>query len=258
MIETFFIFIGHSRSGHSLVGALLDAHENVCCSFHTHPLKRIRSHHGKKSLIRRAIFREIRESSRINVKRTESYDFQVPGLWQGKDENITAIGDKAGRGSVKELIRTSRGKQFPLFDKLRRIVGVPVKVIHITRNPYNNITTMFKNVSKSGSTIKKTFDAYFGVCKDVKKIRKYLQSQGVQILTIRHENFVGSPKDGLTRLCEFLGVACDGVYLEKCSSFVFDKPTSRFKKAEWNDKLLESAKEHIKRYEFLEGYDVPA
>lgn len=30
-VRTFIMFVGHPRSGHSLVGSLLDAHPNVAC-----------------------------------------------------------------------------------------------------------------------------------------------------------------------------------------------------------------------------------
>ena len=65
------------------------------------------------------------------------YDYKVPGQFQGRFTRLRVIGDKRAGRSTHRL-----GEHPELLEALRRTVGVPIRVIHVVRNPYDNIATM--------------------------------------------------------------------------------------------------------------------
>ena len=67
------------------------------------------------------------------------YDYSVPGQYQGRFERIRVIGDKKAGRSTCRLASRPR-----LLDDVRRDAVVPIRVVHILRNPFDNIATMVR------------------------------------------------------------------------------------------------------------------
>ncbi len=65
------------------------------------------------------------------------YDYVVPHQFQGRWSKLRVIGDKRGHVSTSRLARHPE-----TLDRLRHLVGVPIRVVHVTRNPYDNVATM--------------------------------------------------------------------------------------------------------------------
>jgi hypothetical protein len=80
-VESYAMFIGYPRSGHSLIGALLDAHPNAAIAHELDVLKYV-----KEGYSREQIDPLLLENSR---RYTESgrewngYRYEVAGQWQG-------------------------------------------------------------------------------------------------------------------------------------------------------------------------------
>ena len=93
-IERYCMFIGYPRSGHSLVGSLLDAHPDIIIA---HELDALR--YVELGLTRDQIYSLILERSR---QFTESgrvwseYQYAVPNQSNGKYRELKVIGDKKG------------------------------------------------------------------------------------------------------------------------------------------------------------------
>ena len=137
-IDAFILFVGYPRSGHSLVAALLDAHPNVVISMEWGVLSHLRLGYGRKQLYN-AIERHSKLFTSILNNEWTGYSYRIEGLWQGKSEDIYVIGDKlAGRTSL------ILGEYPFLLEKLQRVTGIEVKLLHVIRNPFDTIATMAK------------------------------------------------------------------------------------------------------------------
>ena len=73
-------------------------------------------------------------------RRWNGFDYSLPGLDQGRFTRLRVIGDKhAGRAA-----RRLRDEP-ELLDRLRAVADVPIRVLHITRNPFDNIASIARN-----------------------------------------------------------------------------------------------------------------
>ena len=135
-IHTFCCFIGYSRSGHTVVGSLLDAHPNVVISTEAHAFNLLKLGYGRGALF---FYLEIWSKliSRLLGNKWTGYDYQVKGANQGSSRSISIIGDKKGNGTLTSI---SRDKSLPA--EMKKTVGLPVKYIHVIHNPYDIISTM--------------------------------------------------------------------------------------------------------------------
>jgi hypothetical protein len=92
-IESFCLFVGYPRSGHSLVGALLDAHPDAVLA---HEL--IAHQHVLNGCSRDALYGRILARSFWFHWRGHRgvYSYRVPAGWQGRWRQLRLIGDKRG------------------------------------------------------------------------------------------------------------------------------------------------------------------
>ena len=91
-LETFCTFIGYPRSGHTLIGSLLDAHPQAMIADELDALR-----YNQAGFSRRQIFYLLLRNSRISAaggRERTGYHYRVPGQWQGRFEKLRVIGDK--------------------------------------------------------------------------------------------------------------------------------------------------------------------
>lgn len=250
-IETYCTFIGYSRSGHSVVAALLDAHPNIVMSHELRDIKYVDAGFGRD-----ALYYLLFQMTRIrghSWKRGGGYTYDVPNQWQGSFEKIRVIGDKHGEYTVTTLASNPE-----LLNKLRDVVKVPVRFIHVVRNPFDNIATMAirkarkHNSSDIEAIIKATIDRYFNVCESVIEVKE--MASKVNVFELRQEDFIKDPKTQLSKLCLWLGVESSSNYLDACASVVFESPNKSRHKVEWNEALKQQVQTKIDTFPFLEGY----
>ena len=74
----------------------------------------------------------------------KGYTLLVDGLYQGKYEDyIDVIGDKKA-GTTTMMLQRRPDKWSNVFNNLKSLIGtMMLKVIHVIRNPYDNIATSF-------------------------------------------------------------------------------------------------------------------
>ena len=241
-VENYCMFIGYTRSGHSLVGSLLDAHPNIVIS---HELNALRLFE-KGANARKVYYFILQNSQRqANSGRQETgYSYQVPGQWQGRYKQLKVIGDK--KGSHSNLVFRTNPE---ILNILQREIDVPIKFIHVTRNPYDNIATM---ITKKKADLDYGIGSYFKKCKTVANLKQQISE--ADILDVRHEALIDDPQTTLKELCDFLGVEAPKDYLEACTSIIFKSPQKSRFKVQWTDKSIEIVKNQIDQFEFLKGY----
>jgi hypothetical protein len=100
-VETYCLFIGHARSGHSIVGALLDAHRQIVISDELDALRyvpygfdRWQLTYGSLDIARRQALTQRRKAGRGG----QTYSYHVPGQWQGRANDLRVVGIAARAG----------------------------------------------------------------------------------------------------------------------------------------------------------------
>ncbi len=231
-VQSYCMFVGYPRSGHSVIGRLLDAHPKIVIAHQLGALQLVHLGFGRSQ-----IFYLLARNSRLFAEAGSSwsgYSCHIPTQWQGRFEKLRVIGDKQGQGATLRL----RARPW-LLPRLRRRVGCSVKLIHVIRNPYDNISTIHRRAAEQGSRseLKDSVETYFSLCEAVAAIRAGTDS--ADWFEIKHESFIEDPKACLAELCGFLGVSASSNYLEDCAGVVFEAPhRSRFEAA-WNRALID-------------------
>lgn len=240
-VATYCLFLGHGRSGHSLFGALLNAHPDAVISHELDALYYI-----KRGMSREQLFALILKRDRWFTEigsGWHEHNYHVPNQWQGRFRKLKVIGDKKGG------VSTARLKKSPeLLDKLRRTVRVPVKVIHVIRNPFDNLATMVRHGGKSlEENIVKFFET-----SDVNE--RLMREFGPDMLTLRHEEIIAQPKENLKALVDFIGLTADDQYLTDCAGLIFVSPSRSRSKLDWPANLRQRVQAEIDKRPFLRGY----
>jgi hypothetical protein len=242
-VQTLCLFIGYQRSGHSLVGSLLDAHPQMAIAHELDALLYL-----KLGFRPREILHLMLEVSRFHGeigRRWGNYDYDVPGQWQGRHTQLHVIGDKKGGATTMHIARNPL-----LLKQVMTRFGKRKRFVHVLRNPFDNIAAMVQRGQPLDSAIK----GYFQLLRANRRIIEYVGADAV--MTLHHEDLVADPRAELARLCEYLGVTAAPDYLDACASIVFPTPNRSRRKISWPSdiiKLIErriAAKPMIERYRF--------
>jgi hypothetical protein len=245
-VERFGLFVGHPRSGHTLVGALLDAHPQVVLAHELNVLRFVREGYNRLQLYSLLLERDI-WFARRDFK-WQGYSYAVPGQWQGKFEDLRVIGDKKAAQTTGILIERPG-----LLQTLRRRVGVPLRVIHVVRNPFDNIARM--SLADERPLAEKA-DYYFRLCAGAEQVRAACGSE--EFIIVRHEDLIAAPEETLAVLCGFLGVPALPDFTAACAGIVFPAGRRTRDQVEWPAELAASITGRMGAYDFLAGYEFDA
>jgi hypothetical protein len=248
-LHTYCMFVGYQRSGHSLIGALLDAHPDMIIAHELNVLNFL-----KKGYSRKQIFHLLLQQSKAfyqDGSQWMGYSYRVEGQWQGRYRDLKVIGDKRGGSSIKILQDNPE-----LLDKVSSFCS-KLRLIHVIRNPYDNIATM---VMRKEQKLNRVFteedylrkiDHYFDKSNEINEIKKLNKN----LIDIYIEDFVKDPVGHLVEICAFLGVESNEEYIESCAKIVFKQNSkSRHKINKWTPEIIENIKNKINEFEFLQKY----
>lgn len=242
-VRAYCMFLGYPRSGHTLMASLVDAHPDAIMANELHALRYIEYGFGKRQLFY-LLFQNSRDFARAGQTYT-GYSYQVANQWQGRYRNLSVIGDKRADRSVVRLMEKPE-----LLEKLRRTVAVPIKFIHLIRNPFDNIASMAQKTSRAD--LQGTIDRYFRLAEGVEALKGKM-SEG-DLFEVRLEDFIATPKPVLKNLCDFLGLGIEGTYLEDCAAIVFGSPRLVRNDVEWTPEQIQEVLERSQKFSFLGGY----
>jgi len=113
---------------------MLDAHRHAVISHELDAPRLILAGCDRDELYSRILARAAWFNLRGN--RT-AYRYQIPNRWQGRFETLRVIGDKGGGWAAQWL-----GKHPDLLQRIRDTVGVPLRLIHVVRNPFDNVAAI--------------------------------------------------------------------------------------------------------------------
>ena len=244
-VEAYCLFVGHGRTGHSLVGSLLNGHPEMVVSHELDALRLL--DRAQVPVSRDQLFSAIlqRDDEFTGLGREwEKYSYDIPGTEQGTFDRLRVIGDKKGGASTRRL-----GHSPELLGALRETVSVPLRVVHVVRNPFDTIASRRK--------LKPTWREYgvekfFANADNVELVAEMLDDD--ELFRLRHEDLIDDTAGVLSALCAFLGVDPGDTYLDACADFVFDSPKQTRHEIEWDNAEIERIEQKSRNYHWLTGY----
>ncbi len=133
-LRHFSFFIGYARSGHTLVASMLNAHPEVVIANELDAVRFVRHRFLRRSCT--GSYSSETSGSDPQIERGPGTSTRFPGSSKvGSNDS----GCWATRGPGRRSSRSPRIRA--CLDRLRRRVGVPIRVVHVTRNPFDNIAT---------------------------------------------------------------------------------------------------------------------
>ncbi len=248
-ITIYVMFLGYPRSGHSLIGSIIDAHENAAISHEYDVLAKIKNESFLLNT-REILFANIADNTaKFNeTNRTwNGYSYLVPGMFNGNVDNITIIGDKKGARSAGLMRRHSE-----LFTKLQEVMsGLSIKYIHAIRNPYDNIASIAKRDAG-----KQSLDSVIKVYKNKALFMKQFRIDHLgEFIDVKNDELIADPETVIAGIMTFLGLPTTPEYLSACASIVLNEPRVVRTDITWTQAQKDIvANEIIAQCDFLTGY----
>lgn len=243
-IQAFCMFVGYPRSGHTLVGSLLDAHPDIVISHEMDVLRYLRYGFSKKQILSLIIHKD--KAFTGKGREWSGYDYQISGLWQGHYRSLKVIGDKEGSESTRQLM-----KRPELLQKVRDEIDYPLRLIHIVRHPLDNITTHYIKRNPQ-QTLQEAIDDYFKRVETNNTVRQNVHSG--EWFELKHETIVDEPVASITKMVRFLGVEPNEEYLNASANKMYKSPHNSRNKIVWPDDLVKQVEERSQKFDFLRDY----
>ncbi len=240
-VRTFALFIGHARSGSSLVGSLLNAHRHALIAHELNAMHFVKRRFPR-SVLYWLLHRQDQAFEQAGRQWT-GYDYKVQGQWQGRCERLLVIGDKHASGASRLL-----GERPELLARLRRTVGGSVKMVHVVRHPLDNIATLHH---RQNISMPEAIDLYLRLAETNARL---VREHPADVVTIHHEDMIAQPQVELARLCRFLDLDAPPAYLQACSATLFPSPRRTRSTIAWPAGAVEEIREGCRDVPFLQRY----
>jgi hypothetical protein len=246
-VERWCAFVGHPRSGHSVVGTLLNAHRHALISHNLDALALLLAGAGRDELFERVLQRD-REFA-AEDRRMGAWSYAVPEQWQGYTDELRVVGDKRAGATSRHL-----AEHPALLRELPERLGLPVTVIHHVRNPWDNVASIWQwEHTRRGRALPEVAQAYFARSDAA---ARGLAQAGAAVRPIRtfQDELIADPRKVMQTLLEALGLSADESYLDACERFVRRDPRATRRDVPWPAGLVEEIAEHAARHDFLARY----
>jgi hypothetical protein len=270
--HTFVMFFGYRRSGHSMVGSLLDAHPDAAIANEFNAMREYNSGTRRNELFRELV--SVSTAYKLVGRCQAGYEFKVPGAFAHTfaPGQLKVVGDKLGGGTTDKHLSQEE------LAKFQKYVGLNVSLIHVVRDPLDMIASEFTveyapkrwnrqhdpsqqaslaanptNVEAQGLT-RKLNEQVDKVMKEIgynMKARSWIKSgqlTGYRWFDVPVEAFSHSPQIQLERLCEFVGLdAKKDSYLERAASIVRSEMHASRDELVWPRKTYERIQTKLDR-----------
>lgn len=266
---SFLQFAGFPRSGHSLIGSLIDAHPDALVSHELDAMGLVENGLSRAEIL--ALVRRNSARFMANGRHWNGFAYVVPEGANGTTRNARLLGDKKGDWAVRRVLAAPG-----LLDRLHECMALPCKWILVVRNPFDNIATMSMRrggaydrlridaaspadfnaalaAEKGGSVADRADDEmiedYARLCEGVERLRA--EVAGGDWLELQYEDFTDGPEAGLARLLGFLDLEPDSGFVAAAASIVRPARGSSRNAVSWGAAQRGRVREIIARHDFL-------
>jgi hypothetical protein len=241
------LFVGQSRSGHSVVGTVLNAHRHAVVAHNLDLLGFVRNGVGRQQLLRLILERDRWLESRD--RRIGGYRYEISGTWLGEQGAIRVIGDKRA-GSTSRYLAEDPGLLSRLADEIR----LPLRIIHHVRNPWDNISSIWtRKTLNIDRTLEQAIDHYFEMI-DGSVAGLAAAPPGTGWLRTFHEELIAEPKANIKALLDLVDLDAEPEFLSACAAFIHPQPRRTRVAAPWTSSLIDRVGERAANYSFLADY----
>lgn len=238
------LFVGPPKTGHSLVGALLDAHPRMAIAHESDVVLQLRAGFRRAQIFALILDNARRQAAR--GRRESGYDYDVPGQWQGRWERLHVIGDKHAEATTLRLLLRPA-----LWRRVEAQLGVP-RLVHVLRHPCDVIASLMRPRSR-GLDLAAATDYYFALLAVVPELRRRVGDE--HFFELRHEELIAAPAERLAELCRFLGEEAPEDYLRSCTARVFPSARRARDEVAWSAAAIGDIARRAARFDCLRGYD---
>lgn len=246
--QHFLLFFGYARSGHSMIGSILDAHPEAAVANEFDAIKAYQSGDSRERLLTNLV--GVSTAYKLVGRCQAGYHYDIPGtvahpFAPGK---LRVIGDKDGGCNARKQLNISE------LIKFRDYIGRDVSLLHVVRNPFDIVATSFagntpalahryhkqhkvseheylaENPTKvdGQKNLLRSLENFEDlVIKEMTynmKVRDWIargELPGYRCLDVQLTDFLHDPKAQLERICSFLGLACEEAdFLSRAASIV--------------------------------------
>jgi hypothetical protein len=248
-LQSFVYFVGYPRSGSSTLGSLLDAHENMIISHEVNILDYLTRGFSRNHLL----YLVERNSQLFNKSGRDSSGYKgiVEGQMNGRATTLKILGDKKA-GKTSYLLENKP----ELLNLLQEKLKIPVKGIHIVRNPFDMITTQaYGGNEKQAAVTKARIDYAIDFCfLKLDTLNALIQSGKHEIYTLKHESLLQQPNEELLKLLDWLKMSASDEYLSACVKHLYKAPHKSRHKYNWSENEISRVNKKIEIIPFLNGY----
>jgi hypothetical protein len=245
-LKNFCMFIGYPYSGHSLVGSIIDAHPNAAISHELHVGRLLKKGLTKEQIFPMIILNAMKFAQ--DGRTWNNYSYAIPGEWNGRFTTLKVVGDKKGGKSSKFL-----SKKTEIFEAIGTTFDLPVKYIHVMRNPYDMISTLFrKTQNPKTDSIKIAIEKFIKRIERTNKIRKSIQPEDLH--DIYHEQVLSNPEESIVTLFRFLELDVPDGFIENCKKVIYAHPHKSRLDVTWSKEDIAFVSRELERFEHFSCY----
>ncbi len=242
-VERVCFFVGYARSGHTVLASILDAHPDAVIANELDAVGFLDAGFGRAQLLH-MMLSNARETAAAGNAWT-GYEYSVPDGWQGRVRTARVIGDKKAGVTARRLAADP-----PLLARLRTEMDVPLRFLHVVRNPYDHVVARARQHPDKSFASMQT--ALCGLYDSVEIVRSNVHDS--EWLDVRAEDLIAAPKQTLRRVLAFLELDTDEALVRTAASIVMTSPSRRRDTREWSAPERESIAARIAQHDFLQGY----
>jgi len=237
----FVMIIGNARSGSTLLGAVLDGHPRAVVANESAASFQLWRGWNGPDILRDVLHNASQMAAEGRL--SEGYRYQVGLPPEAKPEPLVA-GDKVWNPALLILHGNPH-----LLSSLEERLGMPVRLIHAIRNPYDVIATMHR---RSGAPIEDRIRWYFMHCEAAAAVRS--RQPGDRFLEAHHADLVADPAAELARLLAFVALPPDDSHLEAIRGLLFSRPRRSSENIDWQPAQIAEIALRMKDFAFLDRY----
>lgn len=276
-IETFVQFAGFPRSGHSLIGSIIDAHPQARVAHELDAMGLLNMNFSARQIVS-LLDKKALEFTR-HGRHWNGYCYYVEGGHHESAAPLRVLGDKKGDGAVRWIAKNPE-----LLEALNSRFAYNNKWILVLRNPWDNIATMSLRKGRMYDTLRMQatekadfarrltqaqqagdiaeealddqIDDYAKLCATVARIKQATSPS--DWFELAHEHFSTEPETVIEQLCGFLSLEPDTRYIENCARLVHPTPNASRALVKWPSAKQERVTALINEFSFLSRYAVEA
>lgn len=272
-VKVFVIFVGFARSGHSIVGTLMDAHPDMVIAHEYNVLKNIKRELRGNTL---TLFNNLYRNSYSNAmagwrsrkKSEKGYNLSMTRQsWQGRVHTLRVIGDKAAGMAAQQ--HHSDPTKCAYLVKGMKAQGISVKAIRVLRNPYDIISTrtLYKGLTNRQVFLTKSSPEYskqhHPMISDTDISRFFELASHVNgmiadcqlpVLNVHLSDLVSQPRAVMKEICNAMGVECPAAYLDSCAGKVFKTLSKTRNLVKWQQKKIDVVAQKMTRFSEFSRY----